>query len=111
MDPKYTPKCRSCKNDFDVEVCIPHLLKCGHYYCKNCIQTTLTDSDGNVYCPTDGYVNTNITERKNKPRVVNSKPNQTGYCTLHPTQKFSHYIEDTKEVICVYCAFKKFKNN
>jgi hypothetical protein len=32
-------------------------------------------------------------------------------CHMHPNQKLSHYIEDTKEVICVYCAFNKFKNN
>ena len=32
-------------------------------------------------------------------------------CRLHNNQILSHYIEDTTEVICVYCAFNKFKSN
>ena len=26
-------------------------------------------------------------------------------------QKLTHYVEDTRELICVYCAFNKLKNN
>jgi hypothetical protein len=32
-------------------------------------------------------------------------------CKSHPNQKLSHYIEETQEVICVYCAFNRFKKN
>ena len=33
------------------------------------------------------------------------------YCKLHPEQKITHFVEDTKELICIHCAFNKLKNN
>ena len=33
------------------------------------------------------------------------------YCDVHKGQKLTHYIEDTKELICVYGAFARFKKN
>ena len=32
-------------------------------------------------------------------------------CPIHKDQKLTHYVEDTRELICVYCAFNKLKNN
>ena len=37
--------------------------------------------------------------------------NSQNYCSIHPKQKLSHFVEDTKELICIYCAFNKLKNN
>ena len=33
------------------------------------------------------------------------------YCNIHPEQKITHFVEDTKELICIHCAFNKLKNN
>ena len=33
------------------------------------------------------------------------------FCKMHPTQKISHFVEDTKELICIHCAFNKLKKN
>ena len=30
-------------------------------------------------------------------------------CKIHKEQKLTHYIEDTNQLICVYCAFEKYK--
>ena len=32
-------------------------------------------------------------------------------CEFHKGQKLTHFIEETKELICVYCAFERFKQN
>ena len=32
-------------------------------------------------------------------------------CEIHKGQKLTHFIEETKELICVYCAFERFKQN
>ena len=33
------------------------------------------------------------------------------FCNIHPEQKITHFVEDTKELICIHCAFNKLKNN
>ena len=33
------------------------------------------------------------------------------YCGVHKDQKLSHYIENTNEIICVYCAFNRYKTS
>ncbi len=30
-------------------------------------------------------------------------------CKIHPTQSLTHYIESTKELICIYCAYTRVK--
>ena len=35
----------------------------------------------------------------------------SNYCPIHETQRLSHIINDTNEVICVYCAFERLKAN
>ena len=32
-------------------------------------------------------------------------------CHLHPEQIVTHFVEDTNEIICVYCAFNKYRKN
>lgn len=33
------------------------------------------------------------------------------FCNIHPEQRITHFVEDTKELICIHCAFNKLKNN
>jgi hypothetical protein len=38
------------------------LLKCGHFFCKFCLENNYTDEEGKVYCPEDGCIAQNISE-------------------------------------------------
>ena len=42
---------------------------------------------------------------------VNIDEDLNNYCNIHPAQKITHYVEETKELICIHCAFNKLKNN
>ena len=33
------------------------------------------------------------------------------FCSIHPEQRISHFVEETKELICIHCAFNKLKND
>ena len=33
------------------------------------------------------------------------------FCSIHPEQRITHFVEETKELICIHCAFNKLKNN
>ena len=58
--------------------------------------------------------NNNINEQENNENMEES-PEQDdynqNYCNIHPEQKITHFVEDTKELICIHCAFNKLKNN
>ena len=47
--------------------------------------------------------------------IQNSKDeedeNIQNFCSIHPEQRITHFVEDTKELICIHCAFNKLKNN
>ena len=53
--------------------------------------------------------------KKNKNSTNNIDENVQNYpykcCEFHKGQKLTHFIEETKELICVYCAFERFKQN
>ena len=53
--------CQCCKNKFDGKNNLPYLLKCGHFFCVNCIKQYFTDQTG-VVCPSDGLVAKSIDE-------------------------------------------------
>ena len=48
---------------------------------------------------------------------INSNSNYTNeddsgnFCTIHPEQRISHFVEGTRELICIHCAFNKLKND
>ena len=112
---KYISICQCCKNSFNSTVYIPYLFKCGHFFCKKCIDEQFTDDEG-IKCPNDGLVAFSISELKLLNNLITDKnvdlPSTRGvYCDVHKGQKLTHYIEDTKELICVYCAFARFKKN
>ena len=111
--------CQCCKNHFNSQNNIPYLFKCGHFFCKQCIEEQFTDEEG-IKCPNDGIVAKYISELKILNNFINDKPiiknenikyNEKKYCEYHKGQKLTHYIENTKELICVYCAFEKYKSN
>ena len=35
----------------------------------------------------------------------------SNFCAIHPEQRISHFVEETKELICIHCAFNKLKND
>ena len=108
--------CQCCKNQFDNINNIPYLFKCGHFFCKECIEERFTDEEG-IKCPNDGLIGKDISELKLLNNFINDKPTKqqiktkNNYCQYHKGQNLTHYIEDTKEFICVYCAFERFKTN
>ena len=112
---KYISICQCCKNSFNSTVYIPYLFKCGHFFCKKCIDEQFTDDEG-IKCPNDGLVAESISELKLLNNLITDKnvevlSSRGKYCDVHKGQKLTHYIEDTKELICVYCAFARFKKN
>ena len=117
----YISICQCCKNQFNSNINIPYLFKCGHFFCKKCIEEQFTDEEG-IKCPNDGLIGYSIKELKLLNNLITDKYvesntqreglNNNGlYCEIHKGQKLTHYIEETKELICVYCAFSRFKKN
>ena len=111
--------CQCCKNRFNSEKNIPYLLKCGHFFCKQCIMEQFTDDDG-IKCPSDGFVANSLSELKILNNFINDKQilqknnefnNKKNFCQIHKGENLTHYVEDTKELICIYCAFERFKKN
>ncbi|MCQ2819205.1 MAG: RING finger protein [archaeon] len=129
-------KCQFCGSPFDSKTHIPILFGCGHFFCKTCIEQNLMDDNG-INCPEDGPIAHNFSEvkilyelikdkkiqneRNPKENLIEDKKEiQSGgeepldknfYCPFHKNQKLSHFIEETEEIICVFCAVKKLKNN
>ena len=48
--------CQCCKNSFNSNDNIPYLLKCGHFFCKQCIIKQFNDEE-EIKCPNDVLVN------------------------------------------------------
>ena len=112
---KYISICQCCKNSFNSTIYIPYLFKCGHFFCKKCIDEQFTDDEG-IKCPNDGIVALSLSELKLLNNLITDKnvealTSRGNTCEVHKGQKLTHYIEDTKELICVYCAFARFKKN
>ena len=110
--------CQCCKNQFNSQNNVPYLFKCGHFFCKQCINEQFTDEEG-IKCPNDGLIAKYLSELKILNNFINDKNAEKNikikykekYCEYHKGQKLSHYIENSKELICVYCAFERFKSN
>ena len=112
----YISICQQCKCKFDNTHHIPYLFKCGHFFCKQCIETAFTSAEG-ITCPTDGVVAYSLSELKLLYDLITDNGNDThlqqnvNYCNIHKEEKLTHYMEDTSELFCVYCAFAKAKKN
>ncbi len=68
------------------------LISSGQFQIQN-----LLDKNNNTNSKTS--INNNFTNNSYKA------------CEIHKGQKLTHFIEETKELICVYCAFERFKQN
>ena len=64
--------------------------------------------------------NINISNINGKNNDINEEENSEeeedveyiqNFCNIHPEQRITHFVEDTKELICIHCAFNKLKNN
>lgn len=121
---KYISVCQCCKENFNANTNVPYLLRCGHFFCRSCIDNNYTDEEGRVFCPDDGIVANSVKQLKLLNNLIIDKSidieetnrvcircNIQGFCEAHPGQKLSHFIEETKEIICVYCAFNRYKKN
>lgn len=117
MKLQYISVCQACKENFNSSVNVPYLLKCGHFFCRNCIIYGLTDEEGRINCPDDGIVANKLSELKLLSNLIfdeqqeNADEKLNDYCTKHPNQRLNHYIENTMEVVCVNCAFSRFKSD
>jgi len=112
---KYVSICQSCKNPFNNKKHIPYLFKCGHFFCKECIQEQFTDEEG-IKCPIDGVIAQKISEFKILNNLMNEQTIQSqradsNFCSIHKNQKLTHIVLNTKEIVCVYCAFDLVKKN
>ena len=50
-------------------------------------------------------------ENLNKSNNIYNNSYKSNYCPIHETQRLSHIVNDTNEVICVHCAFERLKAN
>ena len=67
--------CQCCKNRFDKGAHLPYLLKCGHFFCLDCINQYFTEQMG-IVCPSDGQVAKSVKELKLlKNLIMNPKSN------------------------------------
>ena len=109
----YISTCQHCKCKFNNTQRIPYLFKCGHFFCKQCIETTFTCVDG-ITCPTDSVIAHSLTELKLLNDLIITTPdnnNDMNRCSIHKEEQLTHYMENTCEVLCVYCAFTKAKKH
>ena len=136
---KFISICQYCKNAFNSTVHLPYLLKCGHFFCLKCIKEHFTDSEG-IKCPNDGLVALSIKELKILNNLItdknipsqrtkkendienddtsngimnsnNANLNEKNTCKIHKGQKLTHIITETKQLVCVYCAFDIVRKN
>ena len=110
--------CQVCQNEFDTQTHLPLLFKCNHFFCKNCIEVHFLSSDG-IKCPNDGYIASSLSECEVLTNIIPAKSsssaaqltNHYNTCQYHRSQPLTHYVEETREIICVYCAFNKMRSN
>ena len=133
---KFISICQFCKNAFDSKIHLPYLLKCGHFFCSKCIKENFTDEEG-IKCPNDGLVALSIKELKILNNLItdknvptqrdenetlendeningidkSSKFNEKNCCKIHKGQKLTHIIVESKQLVCVYCAFDIVRKN
>jgi hypothetical protein len=131
-------KCQNCNIEFNGEENLPILFKCNHFFCKKCIETFFYEKDIGIKCPIHGLIAKSLDEliilnklieddllqsnynenEENQNYDINTNENKesenynnNNFCNIHQSQKLTHYVEDTRELICAYCAFNKLKNN
>ena len=69
---KYISVCQCCKIPFDNIGHLPYLFKCGHFFCKKCIEEQFTGKEG-IKCPIDGPIAKSIKQLKVLNNLVTDK--------------------------------------
>ena len=76
---------------------------------------TVTQRTSSPFATPDAGDKNKINAKISKNKNINNTDNIQNYpyksCEFHKGQKLTHFIEETKELICVYCAFERFKQN
>ena len=130
---KFISICQFCKNNFNSTKHLPYLLKCGHFFCLKCIKENFTDEEG-IKCPNDGLVALSVKELKLLNNLITDKSISSqrdikdiqdnlnsininngietkekidikNTCKIHKGYKLTHIITETKQLVCVFCAF------
>ena len=70
-----------------------------------------SEAEKNKFIEKNINTDKNVTNNNNKINNDNNYNFQYKCCDIHKGQKLTHFIEETKELICVYCAFERFKQN
>lgn len=130
-------KCQYCNEEFNTSTNLPLLFKCGHFFCKQCTESNFIE-DNNIKCPNNCAIIQTTSDLKVLEKLISDLPqlsheslleepqyhklpvqktNQIPsvgkddiYCKIHKDQKLTHFVEETREVICVYCAINKMRN-
>ena len=81
---------------------------------------TVTQRTSSPFSSPEAFASTGEKKNPKTKNIINNNNNNTDYnnqnypykcCEFHKGQKLTHFIEETKELICVYCAFERFKQN
>ena len=80
------------------------------------IENNIYVQNSNPYINSSENINNNIIEENQTYNTNDNKETENNYinnnyCQIHKNQLLTHYVEDTRELICAYCAFNKLKNN
>ena len=109
--------CQLCKNNFNNQENLPFLLKCGHFFCKTCLSKQ-SSNVSKIICPIDGPVANSIKDLqilndfipKTIDNIKKNNANNTK-CQIHINSPLTHVIENSKNILCIYCAIDFRKNN
>ena len=97
-------KCDLCNQSYDSEIHIPMVVKCGHTFCKNCLQQKRNNEKDSLNCPIDNIndvlnFDTSIRNIKIEDiliKILNCETNQKVY--TKPDIKKKSKEETTKKI-------------
>ena len=110
---KYSNSTIKDKNGFNKKYSIfdnnhKKINKSSSFICNNSINIR------NIY-NNKNYSRSNLNQKYSLENSQNSENEEyesiQNFCNIHPEQRITHFVEDTKELICIHCAFNKLKNN
>ena len=138
---KFISICQFCKNSFNSTIHLPYLLKCGHFFCLKCIKEHFTDEEGikcpndglvalsikelkllnnlitdkTILSQRDKKEINTLENEENMNGIENNnnnmKLNDENSCKIHKGQRLTHIVTETKQLVCVYCAFDLVRKN
>ena len=71
----------------------------------------ITNKKSNKY-RSKSVLNNNYINYESKNSCSNEdEEDSCNFCSIHPEQRITHFVEETRELICIHCAFNKLKND